>query len=313
METLSAIRRAKLSLEGLSVGDAFGEQFFGDPEQVMTSIHHRQLPSSPWHVTDDTMMALGIVEVLEQYAGIRQDVLAQTFATLYQTNPTRGYGGMAHKILREIGCGGDWRVIASSVFDGMGSFGNGGAMRVAPLGAYFAEDVQAVIEQASLSAEVTHAHREGQAGAVAVALAAAFVSTATLPVIGKGLLEFVLEYTPDSETRAGIHKALSLPVTYSVETVVSALGNGRKISAPDTVPFCLWCIAKHPTNYEEALWTTVSGLGDRDTTCAIVGGVVVLATGQSGIPTHWHTAREPQDGWKQSQSWDITKLLEEIP
>ncbi len=81
MGELSAIQRARLSLEGLSVGDAFGEQFFGEPEQVTAAIHQRQLPKSPWHVTDDTIMALGIVDVLEQYQAIHQDVLARTNLT----------------------------------------------------------------------------------------------------------------------------------------------------------------------------------------------------------------------------------------
>lgn len=36
--------------------------------------------------------------------------------------------------------------------------------------------------------------------------------------------------------------------------------------------------------------TTVSGLGDRDTTCAIVGGIVALAV---EIPSAFTRAREP--------------------
>jgi ADP-ribosylglycohydrolase len=55
----------------------------------------------------------------------------------------------------------------------------------------------------------------------------------------------------------------------------------------------MWCAAQHLDNYEEALWLTVSGLGDRDTTCAIVGGIVSLHTGVEGIPAAWRRAREP--------------------
>jgi ADP-ribosylglycohydrolase len=58
-------------------------------------------------------------------------------------------------------------------FDGMGSWGNGAAMRVAPLGAWFAEDLDTVVAEAIRSAQVTHAHPEAAAGAVAVAVAAA--------------------------------------------------------------------------------------------------------------------------------------------
>src|SRR5258707_3583505 len=68
---------------------------------------------------------------------------------------------------------GHWREEAQALFGGQGSFGNGSAMRVAPLGAYFADDLDAVVEQASRSAEVTHAHAEASAGAIAVSLAAA--------------------------------------------------------------------------------------------------------------------------------------------
>ena len=65
---------------------------------------------------------------------------------------------------------------------------------------------------------------------------------------------------------------------------MSALGTGHDISAQDTCPFALWCAGGHLDSYEEALWLTVSGLGDRDTTCAMVGGIVALSAGVDSIP-----------------------------
>jgi ADP-ribosylglycohydrolase len=44
---------------------------------------------------------------------------------------------------------------------------------VPPIGAYFADDLEAAAFHAVRSAVVTHAHPEAQVGAVAVALAAA--------------------------------------------------------------------------------------------------------------------------------------------
>lgn len=131
---------------------------------------------------------------------------------------------------------------------------------------------------------MTHAHPEGQAGAVAVAVAAAVVSSG-----GSSPAEFfeaVLVHTPDGETRARLKLAAGLPLTYDVRTAVSALGNGSQVLAQDTVPFALWCAARHLGAYEAALWSTVSGLGDRDTTCAIVGGIVALGD-QAEIPGEW--------------------------
>jgi ADP-ribosylglycohydrolase len=289
------MERARLALDGLSIGDAFGDQFFGSPEAVELRIASRALPGSPWHYTDDTEMALGLLEVLHARGRIDQDHLAAVFARRYGARPDRGYGGTAHRILREIGAGAPWREVATAVFSGMGSRGNGGAMRAAPLGAYFAGDLPAVIREARASAEVTHAHPDGQAGAIAVALAAAWAwehrgrERVDAP---RELLGFVVEHTPDGETRDGLGKALSLPGHASVRLAVSALGNGHQVISSDTVPFALWCAAHHLGDFVEAMWTTVSGLGDRDTTCAIAGGIVALAAGRPSLPEEWMNARE---------------------
>jgi ADP-ribosylglycohydrolase len=174
--------------------------------------------------------------------------------------------------------------------------GNGGAMRVAPLGAYFAHDLDEVVGQARASAEVTHAHPEGQAGTIATAVAAAWAWQARdrpRPLRGREMLELVVDRTSEGETRSGLEKALRLELDLSVEEAVGVLGNGGRITAPDTVPFALWCAARHIDDYAEALWTTVSAGGDNDTNCAIVGGIVVLANGREAIPEGWLAAREP--------------------
>jgi ADP-ribosylglycohydrolase len=287
---------AHLSLLGLSIGDAFGQLFFTNPDPPEPLIERRVLPRSPWIYTDDTEMAISILKILEQHGRIDQDALASRFADRYRCAPRRGYGGTATRILRSISLGEPWQTVAGAVFDGQGSMGNGGAMRAAPLGAFFADDVETLVHQARLSAEVTHAHPEGQAGAIAVALAAAWAwnhRDGQDRGCGGRLLEFVHDQTPDGDTRAVIAEALSLPENTSVALAVSTLGNGGRLTSADTVPFALWCAARHLDSYEEALWTTVSGLGDRDTTCAIVGGIVVLAAGAAAIPPDWFAAREP--------------------
>src|SRR5262249_25383017 len=135
-------------------------------------IRSRAVPASPWNFTDDTMMSLSVVETLRRHREIDQDHLAQSFAQRY--DPSRGYGPAMHRLLARIRMGEPWHVAAPSWFDGEGSFGSGAAMRVAPVGAYFADDLPSVIEQASRSAVVTHTHHEAVAGAIAVAVAAAW-------------------------------------------------------------------------------------------------------------------------------------------
>jgi ADP-ribosylglycohydrolase len=289
------MQRALLSLDGLSVGDGFGECFFGNWRVVERRLEQRDAPPPPWLYTDDTVMALSIVRCLERYGHIEQDALASAFAREYNRDPGRGYGGTAHGILRAIGEGTPWQTAAGRVFDGQGSCGNGGAMRAAPIGAYFSQELNRVVVEAKASAEVTHAHPDGQTGAAAVALAAAWMIREGEHARKRGLalVEFVLEHIPQTETFYSLKRALELPLELSPKTAISRLGNGSQIISSDTVPFCLWCAARHADNYEEALWSTASVLGDVDTNCAIVGGIVALSAGRSSIPEDWLKAREP--------------------
>ena len=297
------IERAKCSLEGLSVGDAFGETFFINPDLVEGLIEERAVADRTWTYTDDTLMAMSVFSVLRQYGFIDQPALARNFAERYDN--TRGYGPAMHRLLWEIKCGEDWSERAQSLFEGQGSFGNGAAMRVAPVGAFFADDIDAVIEQAARSSVITHTHDEAIAGAIAVAVAAAQAyrlrKSNNLPGRSE-FLDLVLPHVPDSEVRSKIRQARDISASASVQFAVSVLGNGVGVSAQDTVPFALWCAAKHLSNYEEALWLTVSGLGDRDTTCAIVGGIVASYSGIEGIPPEWLKTREHLPAWPFSEN-----------
>jgi ADP-ribosylglycohydrolase len=163
-------------------------------------------------------------------------------------------------------------------------------LKLKVIGAYFFDDLNRAANEASMAAEVTHANPEGQAGAIAVAVAAASVSTGAN---SRELLEAVIDLTPQSGTRAGIEEAKSLSVSCDVGIAVAILGNGARVLAQDTVPFCLWCVLRHRDDFERALWCTVSGRGDRDTTCAIVGGILSAGDYGKSIPSTWLDAREP--------------------
>ena len=279
------INQALLSLEGLSVGDTFGECFFYHPREMITN---RTLPPGLWGWTDDTHMALSIVEVLRDYGYIHQDALAQAFAKRFAEDPQRGYGSGAIHLLRQLSRGEDWRAVAPTLFQG-GSFGNGAAMRAAPIGAYFADDPARAAHEGCRSAEITHAHPEGQAGAMAVSSAAAIAARSDHPT-GTAFLQAVLPFVPASLVHSGIEQAIDIRAD-AHEQAVQQLGTGQGISAQDTVPYCLWCAAHHLEDYLEALWTPVAGMGDRDTTCAIVGGIVALSAVQ--VPLDWIEKREP--------------------
>jgi ADP-ribosylglycohydrolase len=181
-----------------------------------------------------------------------------------------------------------------------GSYGNGAAMRVAPIGAYFANDIKQVIENARQSSVVTHTHPNGIAGAIAIAVGAAqayqFAATGTKPDADT-FWQVILKAVPAGELNNKLQVAASLTRDTTTEQAAKMLGCGWDVSAIDTVPFALWCAIKYLDNFEEALWQTISVGGDADTTGAMVGGIVASYGGQSCIPQAWIERCEALPEW----------------
>lgn len=292
---------ARRSLAGLALGDAFGERWFPlrrPTAETSRRLAARQAPAEEhWPWTDDTAMALDVLSVLLAHGEIRQDALAAAFAARYTADPHRGYGAGMHELLPRLAeAPASWRTRAGELFGGEGSLGNGAAMRVAPLGAWYAGDLVRAAAQARLSAEVTHGHPEGVAGAVAVAVATALAADVS-PPSGAVMLRKVADHTPPGPVRDGLLRAGDLPGDVAPEEAAEVLGNGSRVRADDTVPLALWSAAHHSRSLVDALWTTAGALGDVDTTCAITGGVVAAAVGTAGVPESWLARCEPLPDW----------------
>jgi len=284
--------RAMGSLRGLSLGDALGSQFFVPSNYPL--LKRRELPPAPWQWTDDTEMACSVLAVLAAHSRVDQDVLARSFAEHHDFD--RGYGPAVNRMLRLIREGGDWRELAAALFNGQGSWGNGSAMRIAPLGAWYADDPEQATHQAEISSYTTHQHREAVVGAMAVAAAAALAAAPAGPPAPTDLLDGVIALVPRSAVGAGLRRARDMLDYSDAGTVAAVLGSGRRTSAHDTVPFALWSAARSLDDFERAFWTTAQVGGDVDTTCAIACGVV--AAGKSGQPpARWLERTEELPDW----------------
>ncbi|GAA1532756.1 ADP-ribosylglycohydrolase family protein [Streptomyces albidochromogenes] len=295
--TVRRFERALASLRGLCLGDALGSQFFVPVNYPL--LKRRELPPAPWQWTDDTEMACSVLAVLAEHGRIDQDALARSFADHHDFD--RGYGPAVNRMLRLIREGGDWRELAAALFKGQGSWGNGAAMRIAPLGAWYADDPEQATHQAEISAYVTHQHREAVVGAMAVAAAAALAAAPGGPPTPAELLDGVIALVPRSAVGAGLRRARDMLDYGDAVTVAAVLGCGRRTSAHDTVPFALWSAARSLGDFEQGFWVTAQVGGDVDTTCAIFGGVV--AAGKAGTPpAAWLERTEELPGWVPAQA-----------
>jgi ADP-ribosylglycohydrolase len=208
-----------------------------------------------------------------------------------------------------------------------GSCGNGSAMRIAPLGAFLGQEVdengvcknspERVIELATLSAEPTHCHAEGIAGAIATALASYYLVSMpmftdtidnwdddimkgyTKDHIGKLYLKYIIKHTPEGEVKNGLVKALDLSYDVPMPEVIKILGNGTHVTCQDTVPLCCYMVSKalcrfpKADMYEKVIIETSTAFGDVDTNCAIVGGIISTI---APTPEKWIKFCQPMEG-----------------
>ncbi len=292
------------ALNGLSVGDALGAQFFV-PETARAHFTGRTDPPGPWPWTDDTEMACSVYAAQRERGTIDTFDLAHAFALRHDFD--RGYGPAANRMLRLIREGGDAKALAAELFDGQGSYGNGAAMRVAPLGAAYADDLDEVVRLAARTAVITHTHPQAVDGAIAVAVAAAIaVRARTGTMTPETFLGEVVFHTPIGAVRNGVIEAIALLAEPDPLVAAKVLGNGSRTSAADTVPYALRCAARHLTDYRAAVWEAIAPGGDMDTVAAITGGVVASCTGTRGIPAEWMAAREPLPGWAFPEPGGVT-------
>jgi ADP-ribosylglycohydrolase len=297
------------SLLGIALGDAFGMLFgeFPKDPSIIRNIGSKVIPpeknapSYLWRWSDDTVAATAIVKTLEEFNGIDQEELSDNLVSGYNAYSDRGFGGGFKKLMVGINAGGSWKKLSKDLFDGIGSFGNGSAMRVAPVGAFLHDtSIQAVIQEATESAEVSHAHPEGIAGAVAVALASYFLSQENNEP--RSLLNKILEHMPESETKNQIKKISHVDIQEHPSSVAELYGTGMapkstKISTTcqHTVPFCLWMVQRSllfNKSFSTTMWEVAECLGDIDTTCAIVGGILACNKNIK-LPQEWISKLEP--------------------
>jgi ADP-ribosylglycohydrolase len=196
----------------------------------------------------------------------------------------------------------------------VGSCGNGSAMRIPPLGAYFyLSPIEEVVKQATLSAEPTHCHPEGIAGAIAIASLAKCISLSewvyksekvlntnyVTDMDTKKIYDYILEFIPDSQVKKGILKAKELPLDIPLMKLIEILGNGTYVTCQDTVPLCVFltiqALSLYPLDemYEKVLIDTCKCFGDVDTNCAIVGGMIGII---SSPPEKWIRYCQPMEG-----------------
>jgi poly(ADP-ribose) glycohydrolase ARH3 len=238
----------------------------------------------PLRYTDDTAMTIAMAESLVARGGFDGPHMAATFAEHFFAEPWRGYGGGPPQVFEGIRAGEPWDLPARRLFGGSGSYGNGAAMRVAPVAVFGHPDLDLIADLARRSAVITHTHPEGVDGAVAQAVGVAIMLDEASPPSAARILDGTrphLDTTVFAERLEGVAECVERGDDDHARTV---LGNG--IAARDSVPTALYCALRH-RSFSEAVIAAVGMGGDADTIGAMAGALAGAYHGLAAVPAAW--------------------------
>lgn len=292
------------SLLGGMVGDFIGaaveaespgyiRKTFKNVDDILALKTVPEILSGDWevgHFTDDTQMTLAVAEWLIKDATPSGRELLANFCRAYE--PWRHYASGTRLILESFPQAGDrWPELATAMFP-QGSYGNGSAMRVAPVGLMFHNDLRGLIQVARTSSSVTHSHflaLQGaalQATAVAVALKSPFEFVHFMT-----MLTSTLSWFEDLGQDTSVYKMALARICEGMKNKISPLkmssllGNGIKVQ--EAVPMAIYCYVTQPRSFERAVESAIFLGGDTDTIASMTGAISGAALGESQIPAHW--------------------------
>lgn len=228
---------------GAIAGDVIGSAWEGSGEKR----HDFPLFSEFSRFTDDTVMTMAVAHALLEGHGY-----AETMREFGRRHPFAGYGAQFERWLLD------------STMGPYNSYGNGGAMRVSPVG-LAARSVQEALAEAERSAAPTHSHPEGVKGAQAVALAVFLARTGA--------------------SKADIRREISARIGYDLERRVESIRPGYSfdVAAERSVPEAIVCFLD-AADFEDAVRNAVSLGGDTDTMACIAGAIAEAFWGRVPEP-----------------------------
>lgn len=294
--------RVRGCLLGAACGDELGAAFEGAPHVEDADLDTWLAADEPVRATDDSAMMRVLADQLAWAVGegrdLDEDALMDAFVRAFTREPWRGYGPGTARLLEQVARGVPWKEASTAQFGGTGSLGNGGAMRVAPVG-LLPLPLREIADLARRSAAVTHAHPLGtqgaqlQAGAVALAF-----DTDPVEVFDRDA--FLTRLSPlatREEYTERLERLRDLPADSSPADVAARTGND--ITALSAVPAAIAAFVCRPDVPADTVRFAISMGGDTDTIATMAGAIAGARCGESALLAGWLQRLEDPDGLRE--------------
>ncbi len=273
------------SLTGVAVGDSLGARREG-----ATGIGENVADLAPRY-TDDTVMTIGVAESLIEQREFHYWHMTERLMRLHEAEPWRRYGNTVTRVFRMMRHGRlGFGMLDRDIFP-EGSWGNGAAMRMAPVGLLFHDDPRTLRDIAYHCASITHSHELALEGAILQACAVALAVLAEPEEVNAteylAALRLITQSPSYQEKLKTIIRLLNDGC--GREEVIARLGNGA--AALESVPTAIYSFLAH-RDFKSAVLYAVSLGGDADTIGSMTGAIAGACHGISGIPSQWRETVE---------------------
>jgi ADP-ribosylglycohydrolase len=291
---------------GTFVGDAMGREVEGWSWEQIKARHGILKGVGEGFYTDDTEMMIGIMESLQKDSGFDPALTAQRF--LANFHHFRGYGGRIYGVMDRLGQGVSWDEV------GTDSWGNGGAMRIAPIGFFFYDEPERLQEAALICTQITHRHPQGLAGALAQAMGVGMALQKGIQGETIDRLTFLQEIMAGVQgVDGGVAEELARigkmehrgELEAKIERIAATFS--RDVSAIGAVPAAMAAFLIN-ADFQETVLTAVNCGGDTDTIGAMAGALAGAYYGYSSIPSTW---LEPLENGEKGRDY-VASLAEEL-
>lgn len=231
----------------------------------------------PGQFSDDGQMTIMVAESLIANKGFDPKDISERYVDWIYSGRARGFGRTTKAAVDNLHNGVHW---SKSGIEG--SYGNGTAMRAAPFGVFFADDLDAIVDVVKIDSAITHRSVEAEAGALAIALSTALIHKEQWYKIPRVLLEKL----PDSTVKIKINAAMAMAFDSKISPTEALRKIGTSANVKDTVPAAIYCYFKFDT-FADGVVAAIRGGRDADTTGAIVGALFGADSNLGELPSPW--------------------------
>ena len=272
--------------------------------------------------SDDSQLARELMQSYVAHKKFDPADYAERIRLLFAEKRIIAFGYSTKEAVKRLAQGVSWEESGTPA----PSAGNGSAMRAAPIGLFFFDDPQALIQAARDQGRITHSDPRCSAGAVAVSGAVA-LALQEKTIDTASFVSTLAAWTRTIEPRfaselSRLPEWLSLPPEEAVVPILDAgfdpeyvddeEWKGMSAYVISSVLWSLYAFLKTPHDYWETICTAISAGGDTDTTASMAGAISGAFLGIGAIPQHLKGYLTDRGTWKLDELVELAHKCHEI-